>query len=384
VSVNNNTETIIIGAGAAGLACAACLKQIGIHSIVLEQTNQVGSEWSLRYDKLHLHTPKNHSSLPYSSFPDSYPTYISKNDFVRYLEDYANKFEISPRFNHKVTSIKRNDNSWHVNTASHQFIAKRVIVTTGNCNKPVQLSCKGLEKFTGEILHSSQYKNGKSFVHKKVLIVGFGNSACEIAICLHEHGVNASLSVRNAVNIIPRDIAGIPVMNFVIAESWISKLSPPLTDAINWPLLRLIIGDIRKYGFQKLPYGPITQVVKEKKIPLIDAGTLSLIKQKKIKVYKGIKVINGDRIEFMDGQEEQFDVIISATGYQPAVGDFMEDYHMVSDDKGFPLTSGKESNLPGLYFCGYYVSPGGMIREIGIEAKSIAKAIFKKSRLSVN
>ena len=251
----NYSDTLIIGASAAGLACAVCLKKYQIPFILLEQYDKVGMEWRHRYDRLHLHTPKKNSALPYFRMPGNYDKYVSKNDFVNYLQQYSDEFNIQPLFNKKVIQVKRKENMWETSTTTEKFISQNLIIATGYSRKPLQPEVKGIENFKGDTIHSSQYKNGESYKGKKVLVVGFGNSACEIAIDLHEHNALPSLSVRSGVNIIPRDIAGIPILNIVIAESWLTKISPALTDAINKPILSLIYGDYKKYGLTKLPYG---------------------------------------------------------------------------------------------------------------------------------
>jgi indole-3-pyruvate monooxygenase len=321
-----HTDTLIIGASAAGLACAACLKKYQIPFILLEQNDKVGMEWEHRYERLHLHTPKKNSGLPYFGMPVTFDRYVSKNDFVDYLQQYSNKFNIKPLFNKKVIQAKRKENMWETSTTTEKYISHNLIIATGYSRKPLQPEVQGIENFKGEIIHSSQYKNGESYKGKKVLVVGFGNSACEIAIDLHEHHALPSLSVRSGVNIIPRDIAGIPITNIVIAQSWLTKISPALTDALDKPILRLFYGDYKKYGLTKLPYGPITQVTKYKRIPLLDIGTIDLIKKGKIKVYPGIDHITGDGVKFTDGREEKFDAIIFAIGYEPAVSEFLHGY----------------------------------------------------------
>jgi len=371
----NHIDTVIIGASAAGLASAVCLKQHEIPFILLEQYDHVASEWSNRYDRLHLHTPKNLSGMPYFKIPSIYPTYVSKNDYATYLKEYSETFDVKPLFNQKVIRAERKENMWEVITTKNKFISKNLIVATGYSGKPVKATWKGMDHYQGEIIHSSQYKNGAVYRNKKVLVVGFGNSACEIAICLHEHQALPSLSVRNGVNIIPRDLVGIPIINIVIVENWLTKLSPALTDLLNAPVLRLINGDIKKYGLQKLSYGPMTQVTKYKKVPLLDVGTMNLIKKGILKVYPGIEEIKPGGVKFTDGREENFDVIIAATGFNPAFAEFLQGFEKVSDASGMPLVSGRESGLPGLYFCGFHASPTGMLREIGIEAKRIARAI---------
>jgi indole-3-pyruvate monooxygenase len=364
-----HTDTLIIGASAAGLACAVCLKQYQIPFILLEQYDKVGVEWRHRYDRLHLHTPKKNSALPHFRMPGNYDKYVSKNDFVDYLQQYSDEFNIEPLFNRKVIQAYRKENNWETSTTTEKFISQNLIIATGYSRKPFQPEVKGIENFKGELIHSSQYKNGESYKGKKVLVIGFGNSACEIAIDLHEHHALPFLSARGGVNIIPRDIAGIPIVNIVVAESWLSKISPALVDAINKPILTLMYGRYKKYGLTKLPYGPITQITKHGRIPLLDIGTMNLIKKGKINVYPGIDQITSTGVRFTDGRVEKFDAIIFATGYESAVSEFLQGY----DDVHPP---GKKRNgLPNLYFCGFNLSPNGMLREIGIEAKKIAKAL---------
>ena len=368
-------HTVIVGASAAGLSTAVCLQHRGIPFVLLEQHGCIGNEWVTRYDRLHLHTTKKYSQLPYHKLPEKFSKYVSKDDFAQYLRDYAKAFKIQPYFRHQVVKVEQQDKNWAVYTPSTKFLSRNVIVATGHARQPIQPFWNGRGDFKGDFLHSSQYKNGRPYRNKKVLVVGFGNSACEIALCLFEHQAYPSLSVRNGVNILPREIAGIPITGIALAERWLTKISPSLPDAINKPILRIINGNISKYGLQPLDYGPMTQIVKHKKIPLLDIGTMDLIKNGKVRVFPGIRKITSDTVQFTDGSEEKFDVIISATGYLPRVNEFIQDHEQICDRDGIPFTSGKESALKGLYFCGFNVSPTGMLREMGIEARNIAKVL---------
>src|SRR5262245_12937080 len=95
-------NTIIVGAGAAGLAVSACLKQAGIPNLILEQSDQVGATWRRHYDRLHLHTDKNNSALPFAPFPKEYPRYPSRDQVVEYLEEYTKRFDLDVHFNQRV------------------------------------------------------------------------------------------------------------------------------------------------------------------------------------------------------------------------------------------------------------------------------------------
>ena len=369
------TNTIIIGAGAAGLAVGASLKQAGVPNIILEQSDNVGASWRRHYDRLHLHTDRKNSQLPFLPFPKDYPRYPSRDQVVQYLEAYAKRFDLNIYFNQQVGSARRDNGQWLVQTQDTLHSAPNLVVACGYARRPLIPEWPGQETCTGKIIHSSEYKNGSEFRGQNVLVIGFGNSGGEIAIDLHEHGAKPSLAVRSAVNVIPRELAGVPILAIGIVQS---KLPTWLADAMNAPILRAMIGDITKYGLRKLPYGPATQIQKDKHIPLIDVGTMQLIRQGHISVYGGVEKFSGNRIKFEGGKEAEFDAVILATGYRPHVNDFLQGAPSAFDEEGTPATSGKESSITGLYFCGYYVSPTGMLREIAIEAKRIGDSITKR------
>jgi cation diffusion facilitator CzcD-associated flavoprotein CzcO len=207
-----------------------------------------------------------------------------------------------------------------------------------------------------------------------VLVVGFGNSGGEIALDLLEHGAQVSLAVRSPVNVIPRELFGISILAISILEN---KLPPRLADAVNAPILRVVIGDLRPYGLRKLPHGTMTQIHREARIPLIDVGTIDLIKRGQIAVCPGIETFTEEGVSFTNGSQQKFEAVILATGYRPRVNAFLEGASDALDGNGTPTSSGGEG-LPGLYFCGYHVSPTGMLREIGLEAKRISAAIAQK------
>lgn len=366
------TDVLIIGGSAAGLACAAQMERNQIPYILVEKEGQVGTAWRNHYDRLHLHTNKEHSGLPYLPFPKEVLKYPSKKQVVDYLETYVKALNIRPVFNTSVTNVKRDQSTWKISTTTQDFSAKHVIVATGYNRVPVIPNWPGQAHFSGDIIHSSVYKNGLPYKNKSVLVVGFGNSAGEIAICLHEHGASSHLAVKGGVNIIPRDIFGVPVLSIGIKQS---KLPPALVDAINAPLLKWLIGDFTRYGLKKLPYGPTTQIRVHHRIPLLDVGTLDLIRKGHIKVHPAIKQFGAREVEFEDGSKLQVDAVILGTGYRPQVTEFLEDSSDLLDDAGVPLISGGRTAQPNLYFCGFYIAPTGMLREVGLESARILRLI---------
>ncbi len=373
---NDARPTIIIGAGPAGLAVGACLRQGGIPFNILEQSDVVGSAWRRHYDRLHLHTAKRFSELPFLHFSSETPRYPSRLQVVQYLDAYSRQFRLAPRFGQQVISARLADNAWEVQTQDDHYLGANLVVAAGYAREPNLPTWPGQAAFRGRILHSSQYRNGAPFKDQKVLVVGFGNSGGEIAIDLWEYGAQPSLAVRSPVNVIPRELFGIPILAIGILES---KLPPRLADALNRPILRAVMGDITKSGLRKLPRGPLTQIQRDSRIPLIDVGTLELIKRGHVTLCPGIEGFTSDEVIFTDGKHGRYESVILATGYRPRVNAFLQGASEAHDENGTPFTSGRESALPGLYFCGYFVSPTGMLRQIALEAASIGAAIARKT-----
>ena len=140
---------------------------------------------------------------------------------VEYLEDYCQELALGPRFNQPVKSVQKNGDGWIVSTPDQEYLGSNVIIATGFNRKPIAPEWPGQNGYRGEIVHSSNYQNGEPYKDKDVLVVGFGNSACEIVLCLNKNGARPSLSVRSPVNIIPRDILGIPVLSIGIFMSFL-------------------------------------------------------------------------------------------------------------------------------------------------------------------
>lgn len=374
ISPENSSHTIIIGAGPAGLSVGVCLTQEGIPCIILEQSDNVGAAWRRHYERLHLHTAKAFSELPFLHFPQEYPRYPSRLQIIRYLEAYVQQFQLAPRFGQHVISVRPVNNLWEVQTQDTLYLATNVVVATGYNREPHLPHWPGQESFRGDILHSSQYRNGEPFRDQKVLVVGFGNSGGEIAIDLWEHGAQPTLAIRSPVNVIPRDLFGIPIQAISIVES---KLPLWLSDALNFIILGAVMGDLTRYGLRKLSHGPMTQIRRDARIPLIDVGTLQSIKHGQVTVRSGIDAFTEDGVIFTDGVHEKYETVILATGYRPRVDIFLQGASDAHDEIGTPVSSGSET-LPGLYFCGYYVAPTGMLRQIAMEARRISAAIARK------
>jgi len=368
------TKVLIVGASVSGLASAACLGKQGIEYTIIEKHSQLATPWRNHYLRLSLHTNKRVSNLPYKKFSSEVPRYPKRQQVVDYLESYANEFSIQPVYNTEARSIRKSGEYWLAETNAESFQSQYVIVATGAFASPKEIPFKGIESFTGKVFHSSEYKTGADFRGQKVLVVGFGNSACEIAIDLFEQGAVPFMSVRSPVNIIPRDVLGIPILEI---SQWMSKLPPAMADTINAPLLKLLIGDITKLGLKKMPYGPFKQIQKDASIPVLDIGTVRHIRKGHIKVFEGISHIENDTVYYTDGKKQDVDAIIAGIGYHPNYADILKVDLSRFDDLKFPVRKQKHFGKDGLYFCGYYISPTGQIREISNDAMEIAKDIAR-------
>ncbi len=364
--MTNNTRVVIIGAGPAGLAVAACLKQQNIDFIILERSAQVGSSWHNHYHRLHLHTAKGFSSLPDMPFPVDYPRYPSRQQVVDYLDAYAAHFGLFPIFNQTVTAVSQQNGRWQTQTNDATYTSDFVVMATGLNQVPTVPTFAGQDEFKGQILHSSRYTNGEAYRNKNVLIVGFGNSGAEIALDAYEHGAKVGLSVRSPVNVIFQERFGIPVQLLTIL---MSPLPAPIIDLLTAPVLYLTFGNLASYGLQKPPYGAAYQVQKHSKIPVIDPGIIKKIKSREIKVYPGIERFTEDGIAFTDGTTSPFDVVVLATGYHTNLETLLPE----------SIASKAPHHAPnGLYFCGYNNSMTGLLREIGIESRQITQSIASK------
>jgi cation diffusion facilitator CzcD-associated flavoprotein CzcO len=365
-------DAVIVGAGPAGLACAVMMRAAGLDVTVLEKADTVGSVWRRHYDRLHLHTDRNHSGLPGMAMPSAYPVYPSRGQVVAYLESYAARFNIQPIFNTAVSAVRRDGVQWRAEAGQNSIAAPAIVVATGIADVPLRPSWPGLETYQGSVVHSSEYRNPKLYAGKRVLVVGFGNSGGEIALDLANAGVEVTLAVRGPVQVLPRDLLGFPILSWAILYR---RLPARFVDLINAPVLRLAVGDIEKLGLRRAAKGPRQMVEEDGRVPLIDIGTLAKIRDGSIGIRGGIDRLTVDSVVFTGAEAEKFDAIILATGFRPDLRRLIGDVDGVFDPHGMPLVTGQATRAPGLYFCGQITSPTGQLREIGLEAKRIAASV---------
>ncbi|KAH8504268.1 hypothetical protein Peur_046148 [Populus x canadensis] len=327
---------IIVGAGPSGLAVAACLSQQGVPSLILEKNDCIASLWQQKtYDRLKLHLPKQFCELPLRGFPDDFPKYPTKGQFISYMESYASHFRIQPKFNQAVKTTEFDHGVWRVQTEDLEYHSRWLIVATGENAEPVIPDIVGYDKFKGNILHTSEYKSGSKFKNQRVLVVGCGNSGMEVSLDLCRHNAIPHMVVRNTVHVLPREMFG--MSTFGIAMALLKWLPLRLVDKFLLLVANLILGSTDQLGLKRPKTGPIELKNVTGKTPVLDVGALSQIKSGKIKVMEGVKEVTKNGVKFMNGQEKKFESIILATGYKSNVPTWLKGCDFFTKD-GMPKT----------------------------------------------
>ena len=365
-------DIVVIGAGPGGLATSACLRREGLLHVVLEREGQIASAWRRHYDRLHLHTTKTYSGLPMMPWPKAAPRYPAREQVVQYLLAYAAEHRIAPRLGVNVYAVRRTGDHFTVDTSAGVMTPRIVVVATGYSGVPRLPSIPGLDSFPGLAIHSGGYKDPAPFQGKRTLVVGCGNSGAEIALDLAEQGVNVAMVVRGPVHVVPRDLFGRPTQHTAVL---LSHLPLGLRDAIAMSLVGLAVGDLSRWGIVRPAVGPNLMIVESGRVPILDIGTIAMIKQGRIRVLPAVQEILSDKVCFAGGARHPFDAIILATGYTSGLGTLIKGFETIADVRGRPNRFGEETGISGLYFVGFKNPPTGALREIALEAPRTARSI---------
>ncbi|KAK2630845.1 hypothetical protein QOZ80_UnG0722520 [Eleusine coracana subsp. coracana] len=361
---------IVVGAGPAGLSVAACLKARGVPSVVLDRADCVASLWQRRtYDRLRLHLPRHFCELPGMPFPDDYPEYPTKRQFVDYLEAYAAQSGVEPRFNQAVTSARYDKAAglWRVcaedvsatSTASAgdedvvtEYIGRWLVVATGENAERIVPDFEGMDEFAGPVSHVSEYKSGEAYRGKRVLVVGCGNSGMEVCLDLCDHNALPAMVVRDSVHVLPREMLG--VATFSVAVFLLRFLPQWLVDRILVLLARVFLGDLEKIGIRRPSRGPLELKNSRGRTPVLDIGALARIRSGDIEVVPGIKRFFRGGAELVDGRRVAADAVIMATGYHSNVPQWLKgnDFFTQEGYPRVPFPDGWKGES-GLYSAGF-------------------------------
>ncbi len=368
---------VVIGAGPAGLAVAAMLRSRGRKPIVLERAGRVGESWRTRYDCLRLNTARWWSGLPGLAIPRQLGTWVSAADYARYLEQYATHHELEVRFGVDVASISRRGPAWSVETSAGLVETDNVVVATGYDREPFVPSWPGLKTFTGWLLHASAYRNPQPFVGRRVLVVGAGNSAADIAVDLVRGGASGvSISVRTPPQIVPRTVGGIPMQSVAVASR---PLPAWVGDAIVRAVQNVVHGDLSRHGVPTPRESVSAQFRRADVVPVIDVDWVRRLKRGELTVVAAVASFQSQRVVLADGSSVTPDAVIAATGYRRGLERLVGDLGVI-DQRGRPVTGEANESLPGLYFVGYTNPLSGNLRELGLHARVIADRIARASQ----
>jgi indole-3-pyruvate monooxygenase len=371
----NKPDIVVVGAGPAGLAVSACLRQQGLAHVVLEREAALAPSWRRHYDRLHLHTIKRYSALPLTPWPQDAPRYPSREQVVAYLEGYATEHAITPRLGVQVQRIRREAERFVVETSAGPLQPRCVVMATGYNGVPKQPELPGLGSFAGSVLHAQNYKNPQPYAGKRTLVVGCGNSGAEIALDLAEQGVDVSMVVRGPTHVVPRDLWGRPSQQTGVM---LGRLPVAWRDAIVVPVLRLAVGNLARWGIVRPRIGPNRMIEDYGRVPMLDIGTIAMVKAGKIRVLPAAQAVQAQSVRFADGSSHAFDAIILATGYTPGLEHTIDGFSTIADARGRPDRFGEESGIAGLFFVGFKNPPTGALREIALEAPRVAAAIAQQ------
>lgn len=328
----------IIGAGSSGIAAAKVLKEYGIPFDCYEAGDCIGGNWvyensnrmSSAYKSLFINTSK--QCMQYSDYPmpDHYPVFPHHTHIAEYFNEYVDHFNVRPHihFNTSVTSALPLENGgWEVTLqdgATHRYSA--LCIANGHHWDPRWPDPPFAGHFDGSVIHSHHYKTPDAYVDKRVLVVGFGNSAMDIAVEISRVSAMTYLAVRRGFHIIPKYILGKPLDQQSVAHflpwGWRRKLLGPI--------LRLQLGKLTDFGLPE-PDHPILHAH-----PTISSDILNRITHGCIQPKPTIQRLDGDGVIFTDGTRERVDYIIYCTGYKVTFP-FFRPEHIAARNNDLPL-----------------------------------------------
>lgn len=319
--MNTIEQIALIGAGPSGLAGARCLQKHGIAFQGFEAHTDVGGLWNIHnprstvYQSAHLISSKRMTE--FSEFPMSerVADYPSHRELLDYFSAFADHFKLREHFRFGTRVLKvvpvsdAPDTLWRVTTedaSGQQTTAdyKGVVVANGTLAEPNMPAFEG--RFAGELLHTSAYKHADLFKHKRVLIVGAGNSGCDIAVDAVHQARSVDISVRRGYYFVPKYVFGKP------ADSVGGKITLPpwLKQKIDSTILKWFTGDPVRFGFPRPTYKMYESH------PVVNSLILYHIGHGDVDVRADIARLDGHTVHFKDGSTGDYDLILAATGYK--------------------------------------------------------------------
>ncbi|MGW8488321.1 flavin-containing monooxygenase [Streptomyces sp. NPDC055886] len=317
-----HADVAVIGGGQSGLAAATALLGEGLRPVVLEASGTTAGSWPRYYDSLTLFSPARYSSLPGLPFPGDPDRYPHRDEVAAYLTGYAARLNADIRTGHRVTGVRRGDAGFEVELAYGGALAARaVIAASGTFGHPYRPAFTGLDGFTGTVLHAAEYRRPQPFTGQRVVVVGAGNSAVQIAAELAAVA-RVTLASRAPVKLVRQKIAGRD-LHFWLRHTGLDIA--PLGGLLREPPTQLVIDDGRYRA-------ALAQGAPDRR-----------------PVFTGT---DGSKVLWRDGSREEADAIVLATGYRPDLP-YLAGLDGALDAAGHPVhRGGCSAAVPGLAFVG--------------------------------
>jgi hypothetical protein len=374
-------KVCVIGAGSCGLPMIKALKERGIPVTCYEKTANIGGLWcienkatgaSAAYDSLHINTDTRMMEYRDYPMPDSVPAYPSHTEIHRYFRDYAEHFELYPhiRFETPVARAhRRADGIWQITSGRGDTQEYDVLVVANGHHWDPKWPAPYPGNFSGAQIHSHSYRNPSdpfATRGKRVMVVGLGNSAVDIASELGHRsaGARCILSVRHGTWIMPKFVFGFPLTRpFVSVPHWVPwQIGGVVLDLA----ARMAFGTPTAYGLPKPDHKWL------RSHPTISQDIYSRLGHGDIVVKPGIKEFDGSVVRFVDGSVEEIDLIVWCTGYKVTFP-FFDPGFINAKDNYLPLW--QRMVLPGtdnLFFVGLFQPLGSVMQPAELQAKVIA------------
>ncbi|MET8255769.1 NAD(P)-binding domain-containing protein, partial [Micromonospora sp. NPDC005197] len=367
----------VIGAGAAGLAAVKALRDAAVAVVCFEATDQVGGLWvygapdSPAYRTLHLNTSRGRTEFADHPMPADWPDYPDHTRVAGYLADYADRFGLHDaiRLRHTVERVtRRPDGTWTVAASGPdgpvEVAVEAVVVANGHNRAPRLPDPAYPGASTAEQLHSHDYRGPEQLTGKRVLVVGGGNSAMDIAVDASYAAERALLSLRRGVWVVPKYLLGRPsdTLNGALAR----RLPWRLRQRISQTMLTATVGSPARYGLPAPTHGFLQDH------PTLSDGLLSRLTHGDVEARPGVAALDGDRVEFTDGRVDEVDLIVWCTGYRVEIG-FLDPELLGGGADTLPLYRHVfHPEAPGLMFVGLMQSTGSAFPLVEAQAKLIA------------
>ncbi len=365
---------VVLGAGPAGLAVGAMLREHGLDPLLVDRADSVGSSWRHHYDRLHLHTARTLSHLPGLRMPRSYGRFVARADVVDYLERYAAHHQLRLSLGTTVQRVERDEAGWRLVCADGEIETPYVVVATGGNSTPVLPDWPGRDEFRGDLVHASAYRNPAPYVGRDVLVVGAGNTSSEISVDLVEGGARrVRVAVRTPPNIVRLQVGGLPSQAVSVC---VRRLPPSVVDRMIRTVQRVTMPDLAPFGLPRPKDGVYTRVVRDNQIPILDVGFIDAVRKGRLEVVAAVSGFDGPDVLLADGSRVTPDAVIVGVGYRPGLEPLIGHLGVLRAD-GLPRVTGARTvdSAPGMWFTGFHNPISGLLRELGIDARRIAKAV---------